>query len=982
MKALLRKKAVTCGPDSTHKTGPQRHTGAFMPRTYTDAHGPQQHGGVYAPWRIVTVFLALLLALLTAVWIFGDAIPIHAESQVQLKVHYHRTDGDYSQFSSVWLWADGMDGAQYYFEEEDGEMVATMDVPDGCTSVGYIVRTENWDKDIDADQFIDLAEIVAGTVHVYIESGVEGYTSSYEEGVEIGIKLKSAVYNGDGTLTVTMTSRIEDYETAFSVSGAEGSVAVTAVTDSGDGVYLVTLEQALEDMKSYTFVYDGTEYEVSMPNIYSTEAFEAAYTYEGDDLGATWSVESTFFRVWAPTAEAMYLDLYESGTDGTDDQTDCIEMTADVNGTWVTTVEGNLNGTYYTYTVVINGEESTTVDPYARTTGVNGARAMVIDLDSTDPEGWEDDTNPHAGESITDAIIYELHVRDFSADEDSGITNVGKYLSFTETGTATSGGQITGLDYLKDLGITHVHLLPVYDFGSVDETAADGYNWGYDPVNYNVPEGSYATDPYNGEVRVSEFKQMVQSLHESGISVIMDVVYNHVQSADSFCVNVLVPGYFSRISDAGVYSNGSGCGNDTASERSMVSKYIVDSVNYWADEYHIDGFRFDLVGLLDTDTINAIVETVHETHPDVIFYGEGWDLTTTVTKENVTLATQANAALTPGFAYFNDTIRDALKGSVFSDSDIAYATGSGGYASMIASSFKSVTSWNSNPSQMINYAACHDNLTLFAKILSATSATAEFADQVKMNNLAAAVYLTAEGVPFIMSGEEMLRTKETADGSYDSNSYNSGDSVNALQYANLEDAAYQQVYQYYKGLIAFRKAHPALRMATAEDVSEYVSSLSDLDKNVVAMDIQGDMEGETADEIIVIFNPNTTSTTVTLPDGAWNIYVAGQISGTTVLAAAEGTATVEPISTMVLVREAGAEDNLGMTLAATETEDANSNGDTSEGDSADESDAVGAADDENINPVTVAVIAVAIVVIAAAVAVAVLLKKKKSTFDT
>ncbi len=852
---------------------------------------------------IKAISLAFLMVLVTVLSLVVNATPARADGEVVLKIHYHRDDGDYETWSSVWLWGDGMDGDQYYFEEEDGEMVATMEVPTGCTSVGFIVRTEDWGKDIEDDQYIDITEVVSGTVDVYIESGVAGYTMEYSDDVATGLKLKNASYNGDSTITVTMTAALSGYESAFTVSGTDGEVAISSVSEEEEGEYLITLAEELDSSKNYTLTYDGSEYEVDMPNIYSTDAFEEAYTYEGDDLGATWSEESTTFRVWAPTADAMYLELYESGTDGTDDLIEQIAMDADVNGTWVTTVEGDLNGTYYTYTVEIGGVQSTTVDPYARTTGVNGKRGMVIDLDSTDPDGWDEDTNPHAGENITDAIIYEAHIRDLTADESSGVTNVGKYLGLTETGTATSGGVSTALDHLVDLGITHLHLLPVYDFGSVDETSDSGYNWGYDPVNYNVPEGSYSTDPYNGEVRVTEFKEMVQTLHENGISVVMDVVYNHVQSASDFSINVLVPGYFSRIDEDGNYSNGSGCGNDTASERSMVRKYIVDSVLYWVEEYHVDGFRFDLVGLLDTETINEIVETVHESHPDVIFYGEGWTLSTDVTKDGVSLATQTNSAKTPDFAYFNDTMRDALKGSVFSDSDFGFATGATGSASSIIQAFTASVSWCQSPTQTINYASCHDNLTLFAKILNATGDTATFDEQVRMNNLAAAIYLTSEGVPFIMSGEELLRTKETSSGTYDSNSYNSGDSVNALQWSNLEDETYQSVYQYYKGLIAFRKAHASLRLTTADEVSEYVSSMDDVDTGVVAMDIQGGAEGETADEIVVIFNSNKDTTTVDLPDGEWNVYVNADAAGTEILDTVEGTVTVEAISAMVLVRE-------------------------------------------------------------------------------
>ncbi len=874
--------------------------------------------------RVVKRWLALSLALVLAVLAVYtgftyDTAVVHAEGELILKVHYHREDGDYTDWS-VWLWESGYDGSDYAFAEEDGEMVATMEVTPGTTSVGFIVRTPDWGKDISADQFIDLSEMISGTVHVYIESGVEGYTKVYGSNAVTGTKLKTAVYNGDGTVDVQMTGSIDgDYTKAFTMRGKTSDVTITAVEEKEDYLYVLTLGEELEATKSYYITYEEVEYSVNMPIIYSTEEFEEAYTYEGDDLGATWSKESTTFRVWAPTADEVYLNLYESGTSSKSDRIDKLAMTADVQGTWVITVEGDLNGTYYTYTAVIDGVSNEACDPYARTTGVNGKRAMVIDLDSTDPEGWDEDTNPHAGESINDAIIYELQIRDLSTDDSSGIENVGKYLSLTETGTTTEGGISTGLDYLVDLGITHLHLMPVYDFGSVDETYtyANLYNWGYDPVNYNVPEGSYSTDPYNGEVRVSEFKEMVLALHQNGISVVMDVVYNHVYSASDFCINKLVPGYFSRINADGTYSNGSGCGNDTATERSMVRKYIVDSILYWVEEYHIDGFRFDLVGLMDVDTINEIVETVHAQYPDVIFYGEGWTLSTDVTKDDVVLATQENSALTPGFAYFNDTIRDSLKGNVFNETDTGYVSGAAAKVTDIINGFLATTSWCSSPSQTVNYASCHDNNTLFDRLQNSRS-DASFSDLVKMNNLAAAIYLTAEGVPFIMSGEEMLRSKVNEDGTFNSNSYNAGDEVNALVWSNLEQEEYQQVYQYYKGLIAFRKAHAALRLSDAEDVSAYVKSVDGLDNNVIAFDISGDAEGEVADEIFVIFNPNETATTVTLPEGEWNIYVNDTYAGTQVLQTVSGTVEVAAISAMVLCRDDATPVYAG-TVAATGT---------------------------------------------------------------
>lgn len=866
--------------------------------------------------RRVNAFLIAMLLLVTPLLAaFSDAMTARAEGGLTLKLHYHREDGNYDGWD-VWLWEVGGEGGGFPFAEEDGEMVATKEITPGITSVGFIVRTEDWTKDFDGDQFIDISEMVSGTVHIYVESGVEGYTKEYGDDVVIGTKLRTAVYNHDGTITVTMTGEIEDDSESpedglssaqrwFSVSGKEGEIPIVSVEAKPDFIYLLTLGEELDAFKSYTITYDGSEYKVSMPSIYSTEEFEQEYTYTGDDLGAVWTKESTSFRVWAPTAESVTLKLFASGKSYVDDLTEEIEMTPDVNGTWVAKKDGDLNGVYYTYSVVIDGVKREACDPYARTTGVNGVRAMVIDLDGTDPEGWENDRNPHEGESVNDAVIYELHVRDFSVGEDSGIANKGKFLGLTETGTKTSGGVSTGLDHMKELGVTHVHLLPIYDFGSVDETHTVGnlFNWGYDPVNYNVPEGSYSTDPYNGEVRVKELKEAVKALHDNGISVVMDVVYNHVQDSANFCFNKIVTGYFSRIDDSGVYSNGSGCGNDTASERSMVRKYIVDSVCYWADEYHIDGFRFDLVGLLDTQTVNEIVSEVHKDHPDVIFYGEGWTMSTTMTKEGYTMATQVNSKETPGFAYFNDTIRDGLKGSVFDDKDQGYASGKAGMEETIARCFLGADSWCVSPAQTINYASCHDNLTLFDHLQTARP-EADMETLVKMNNLAAAVYMTAQGVPFLQAGEEMLRTKVNEDGTFNSNSYNSGDQVNSLKWGDLEDPAYAQVYEYYKGLIAFRKAHGALRLTTAQEVASTVTEVDGQEPNVLAFDIKGGVNGETAEEIFVIFNANETATTVALPEGNWNVYVNGEKAGTTALASiTDGSAQVAPISAMVLVKE-------------------------------------------------------------------------------
>ncbi len=640
-------------------------------------------------------------------------------------------------------------------------------------------------------------------------------------------------------------------------------------------------------------------------DIYSTEEFEREYTYTGKDLGASWSKRKTTFKVWAPTAEEVKVNLYRGGAEGVPDRKEQLKMRREDRGVWTAEKKGNLNGVYYTYEVTAGGVKREACDPYARAAGVNGARAMVIDLRSTDPKGWERDRDPHAGAGITDAVIYELHIRDASSDKSSGIRHSGKYLGLTEKGTKTPGGSATGLDHIKKLGITHLHLLPFYDYGSVDEARLDEpqFNWGYDPVNYNVPEGSYATDPYHGEVRVRELKKMVSVLHRNGISVVMDVVYNHVHDAGAFCVNKIVPGYFSRTDKEGNFSNGSGCGNDTASERSMVRKYIVDSVAYWAEEYHIDGFRFDLAGLLDTETINAVVKEVHREHPDVLFYGEGWNMHTALTKEGYLLAAQANCRQTPGFAYFNDSIRDLLKGNVFDTSDKGYVAGQGGREREVEKCFLGLPDWCPSPAQAVNYVSCHDNFTLMDRIaLSVPDASRE--ERVKMNNLAAAIYLLSQGVPFFQAGEEMLRTKAREDGSFVENSYASPDEINSLKWDALDDPSYAAVCDYYRGLIAFRKAHGAFRLANAEEVRKHIAPLEGLEPNVTGFRILGGEKEEAVEEFFVIFNPGREEAQVCLPEGKWEIFINGEKAGTKAIGTIrKGRGKAAPISALVLAKE-------------------------------------------------------------------------------
>ncbi len=635
-----------------------------------------------------------------------------------------------------------------------------------------------------------------------------------------------------------------------------------------------------------------------MHDLYSSPSFEEQFTYPGQDLGAVWTPQKTTFRVWAPTADEVTVNLYQSGMPHADDLLEQLHMSPSGHGTWVAEHSGDLNGVYYTYLVMAEGQINEACDPYAKSTGVNGQRAMVLDMESTNPQGWEQDKDPHAGIRMTDVFLYELHVRDLSSHRSSHIRNKGKYLGLTETGRLTKGGNPTGLDHIKSLGITHLHLLPVYDFGYTDEDRRNPqFNWGYDPVNFNVPEGSYASDPYDGAVRVREMKQMVKALHDNGISVVMDVVYNHVYEAKDFCFNQIVPNYFSRVDEKGTFSNGSCCGNDTASERSMVHKYIVDSVNYWADEYHIDGFRFDLVGLIDTHTINEIIRTVHEKHPNVIFYGEGWSMATQLTKPGYELTVQGNSAKVPGFSFFSDTIRDLLRGSTFEHTAPGFVSGAAVSKDALEACFMGIPLWAAQPYQSVNYVSCHDNNTLFDRIsLAVPEAPREV--KIKMNNLAAAFSILSQGVPFMQAGEEILRTKPGKKGSFDENSFRSPDRVNSIKWEDLDKEEYQTNLAFYKGLIAFRKAHPALRLMTRDEVWNAVHPVRIGNDHVVAFRID---EGE--DEIFTVFNADTQDVVIHLPEGKWKVKVRDDRAGTATLETVEGSILVSPISTLVVTRK-------------------------------------------------------------------------------
>ncbi len=612
--------------------------------------------------------------------------------------------------------------------------------------------------------------------------------------------------------------------------------------------------------------------------------------YPGTDLGATWTKDAAFFRLWAPTAQAVSLRLYRSGDPAADDRVAELPMSESDNGTWTVCRKGDLHGTYYTYLVTVNGVCRESPDPYGQSSGINGHRSMVLDHARTAPQGWDRDSYRNPA-SVTDAVICEVHVRDFSIHVSSGIRHRGKYLAFTENATHTTDGLPTGISYLKRLGVTHVQLMPVYDFGSVDEERASGgqYNWGYDPESYNVPEGSYSTDPCHGEVRVRELKAAVQALHQAGIGVIMDVVYNHVYHREDFSFNRIVPDYFSRTG-----SNGSGCGNDTASEHPMVRKFLADSVRYWAENYHIDGFRLDLAGLLDVDTVNAMMGAVHALRPDAYFYGEGWEIPTALTGEALPLTVQRNAALVPGFGFFNDSMRDSIRGSLFYPTAPGYVTGGFDRLDTLLSCFLGRLDWAQEPGSVINYVSCHDDHTLADRIMLVLPNISR-QELARRNRLAAAFNILSQGVPFFLLGEESLRSKPDPKRGFISNSYRSPDRVNALKWDSFSDPDCVVTRRYYQGLIALRKRYPVFRLASREAVNRQISLFPCPGDHTIAFLLKEERES-----FLVFFHPENEPLVVPLPHGQWDALVWENQAGTAPLERFGNSAVLPPLSATVL----------------------------------------------------------------------------------
>lgn len=635
------------------------------------------------------------------------------------------------------------------------------------------------------------------------------------------------------------------------------------------------------------------EKRVILKKWFVSKEFQNKYCYTGKDLGASWQKERTIFKVWAPTAEAVVVRLYAFGSreealkQGKHELIENFSMEPDSFGTWSVVVEGNLDGLYYTYLVTVEGETCETGDPYARACGINGERSMVLNLERTNPEGWEKDRCPE-GISFY-PVIYELHIQDFSYDFHSGIQDKwrGKYLAFTQSGTSIDreGTFPSCIEYLKWLGVTYVHLLPTFDFGSVDERGLEGqFNWGYDPVNYNVPEGSYATDAYHGEVRILEFKQMVLALHQAGIGVIMDVVFNHTYHLDGVFQRI-VPDYYYRMDENGNYTNGSACGNDTASERDMFRQFMIDSVCYWAREYHIDGFRFDLMGLHDIETMNQIRKRLNQlpNGENILMYGEPWAADKTAMELDAVPAVAKNVQhLDSQIAIFSDIIRDGVKGNNFISEHKGYVNG--GKQEVLKAKEKIVASVcglcgkenNSKinplaPSQVINYVSAHDDRTLWDKLVVSVKEDPVYHQKDKqllqMNKMAAGIVFTCLGIPFFQAGEEFARTKNGCE-----NSYNCSPTLNQLDWCRAKE--YRELIEYYRFLIAMRKELPVLSRLDREAVKQVL--FLETEEAMIGFLLEDRNNIGRWKQAVVYYNPYSCTRSVTLPEGEWLLVMDGE----------------------------------------------------------------------------------------------------------
>ncbi|MEI7419497.1 MAG: type I pullulanase [Actinomycetes bacterium] len=884
---------------------------------------------LFAPSRrVIGLVLALLTALTGLVAI--DSSPSQAATDKKVIVHVSKGDSNFTGLN-LWMWYTGTDGKAYEFEKNGVSYATdaygaygTWDLPGSAAAqqVGFILRDNSWNKYPDGDRFINTFKDVNGvpTAEIWLKYNNKFVWSKQPSSQP---SLLAAQVTGLNELKLTFDNSFDMNveKVNFSVKSAAGvDVEVAnwgAVTGNESAGYKVTVTLVEQ-------VRIGTAYTISHPvyglqesdlgSLWDLQSFNDQYYYSGDDLGNTYTSAYTDFRVWAPTADSIDLVTYASATTLAEDGV-VHPMAQDVKGTWIKRLEGDKDGTIYVYRAHFAAKVNETIDPYARAVTINGERGVVVNLDSTDPVGWSASTRPDnmSTGNPTDAVLYELHVRDLSMDTTSNIpaAHKGKYLAFTDLGTRFTKGTkstLTGLAAIKDLGVTHVELQPIYDFGSVDETGAGNqFNWGYDPKNYNVPEGSYSTDAANPKTRITELKQAIMSMHSNGLRVNMDVVYNHVQDSSNFAFEKLVPGYWYRRDATGTKTSGSGCGNDTATEHPMVSKFIQDSVKYWATEYNMDGFRFDLMGLIDISTMNKVRTQLNNIDPTIIMLGEGWNMGTLPEQ---TRATQLNSAKIPGIGTFNAIVRDGMKGGVWDEAGVGWVSGRyGDFASVQSGVVANAPfpglagAWigGIEPGQTINYIESHDNSTFADRLRSSMGKTVPMATIAKVSKLGTGMLFVSQGVPFIQAGQEFLRSKD-----FNKNSYNSTDAVNSLKWNNR--ITYASNVSYLKGLLAIRKAHKAFRIPEAQSILDNLEFL-DGTFGQIGYKINGKAVGDKWSTIVVLANSNPKKTaSFYLPKGTYKVVADADKAGVKTLKTivvkgkSTGKVTIPGLSMMVLYK--------------------------------------------------------------------------------
>jgi pullulanase len=844
---------------------------------------------------VLGVLMGLIL-LLTAAFGAGpgggvlSGVPrAAADTNTTLIVHYHRFAGDYTGWN-LWLWPyqpASLGGAEYDFSTSDAwGQVANASVPGANTQVGLIVRQGDFvAKDIETDRHVDTpnqhAEIwlLQGDPTIYYSLS-DAQTALAQASL---VKPVHAFLDGTNWLALKMSNPVDlttlknsDFVVKDLDSGATIPVTGTADLSGNNSTTTGLIKVSLASAPTVTDRLQLTFQKFQPLSVTARLVLDdPEYMYNGSDLGATYSAASTAFRLWAPLATAVQLSVYK---DEAGDVLQRVAMTQSVNGTWTATVSGDLKNMFYDYQVTNFGQTTTAVDPYATGIAVNGKYGMIVDLAVTDPTGWSKDSYVKTKDPV-DASIYETHVRDFSIAPDSGMKYKGKYLAFTETNTKTSQGVSSGVASLKQLGVNYVEMQPVQGCATLDEvaggssalvTSANGslYNWCYDPRNYNVPNGAYATDPH-GTARITELKDAISALHKQGLGVIIDVVYNHTHDFSTF--DNIVPGYYFRTDYDGNYTNGSGTGNEIAAERPMVRKFILDSVKYWVTQYHVDGFRFDEMALLGQGTMKAVSQELHTINPHVIIFGEPWDGGTSgLTSDTlVTKGVQQNM----GIGVFNDDIRNAVANEVFNtNKDFATGDPTKGLQVMIGAVGETnynvqYKGWAAKPSEDISYVTSHDNMTLWDRI-QAADPTVDEPTRIKMDEFAQSIIFTGQGVPYMQGGEEFLRTKGG-----NSNSYISGDTVNMLDWNRK--AQYPQVFTYYSNLIHLRAAHPAFRMTTASMIQNHLTFDDNVPQDVIAYKLTGHANGDKWKTIMVIYNPLAAPASVKLPKGTWHVVAEG-----------------------------------------------------------------------------------------------------------